>query len=441
MTIPALDPEQYVRLFSLQETFITAIPEINERMKMHIDGYPDIEVLYIDGEWFFKKADIDQFRLSAEELHSVIGLIEERCNDFVKHSEAQLIDCSQLSTQALVQRDKEMRRFWANLLRVIDIPVYAGSHVEERVHRLLLEEGFSETDLDILAHPLYNTYHQRRQRDLCMVKLDKLSRREFKEWWRWSQMTLFSYHEVDDAFIDEQLSRIEDPIEEIKKLEDKHFKGEQQYKNLYGRISRELQAEADSMQALIRIRDWRFEQAIRAAYNYHGLLCELAARLGTDYKGVTHMLPEEIANGTIPEDLQERIKGFAYLYGKLYTGKDVEMLKQLFNPSVKKNEILGKGVSAGVATGPARIVRSPKDFHKIQQGDVIVCDMTSPEFNPVLSKVVAIVANIGGFVSHSAIISREFGIPCVVGAGNATNAFSDGDLLEVDGTEGRVKKK
>lgn len=98
----------------------------------------------------------------------------------------------------------------------------------------------------------------------------------------------------------------------------------------------------------------------------------------------------------------------------------------------------GLGASPGVATGPARILREAGDGQRLQPGDVLVAHMTSPDWVPVMRRAAAIVTDAGGMTSHAAIVSRELGIPCVVGAHDATTALRDGIIVTVDATAGTV---
>ena len=74
-----------------------------------------------------------------------------------------------------------------------------------------------------------------------------------------------------------------------------------------------------------------------------------------------------------------------------------------------------------------------------EDGEILVTTMTSPSMMPLAKKAAAIVTNEGGICSHAAIVSREFGIPCIVGTGNATRTFKDGDIIEVNATEGKAR--
>ncbi len=98
----------------------------------------------------------------------------------------------------------------------------------------------------------------------------------------------------------------------------------------------------------------------------------------------------------------------------------------------------GTGASPGVGSGPVQIIPTPKDIHKMQPGGVLVTDMTTPDYVPAMKRAVAIVTNSGGSTCHAAIVSRELGIPCIVGTQKATTILHDGEIITVDAVHGIV---
>jgi pyruvate, water dikinase len=103
-----------------------------------------------------------------------------------------------------------------------------------------------------------------------------------------------------------------------------------------------------------------------------------------------------------------------------------------------EGEVSGYAASPGVVEGPARVVRSVDEIGTVQAGEVLVCSVTAPSWGPVFPKIAAAVSDIGGMMSHAAIVAREYGLPAVVGTGNATSAIKTGDRLRVDGDNGTV---
>ena len=98
----------------------------------------------------------------------------------------------------------------------------------------------------------------------------------------------------------------------------------------------------------------------------------------------------------------------------------------------------GLGASPGIASGPTRVVRKLDGLDKVGEGDVIVTEMTTPDMVPAMKRASGIVTDEGGMTSHAAIVSRELGVPAVVGAGNATEALGDGQVVTLDGDKGGV---
>lgn len=104
-----------------------------------------------------------------------------------------------------------------------------------------------------------------------------------------------------------------------------------------------------------------------------------------------------------------------------------------------KNELKGLPASPGVVEGVARFVTSPAEFNKIQKGDILVCKMTNPAWVVCFTKISGLVTDTGGALSHPAVVSREFGIPCVVGTSRATRTIKSGMRVRVDGNKGKVE--
>jgi pyruvate,water dikinase len=106
--------------------------------------------------------------------------------------------------------------------------------------------------------------------------------------------------------------------------------------------------------------------------------------------------------------------------------------------TAEKPILEGASASPGIGTGPVKILKSPKEINKVKNGDVLVAEMTSPDYVPAMKKASAIVTDQGGMTSHAAIVSRELGIPCVVGTKEATTKLTEGTVVSVDGSKGLV---
>lgn len=146
-----------------------------------------------------------------------------------------------------------------------------------------------------------------------------------------------------------------------------------------------------------------------------------------------------------PQDLE-----WAYQKDKLYLVqtrpvttmriKSAEQKDQNLKSPVANLKLLlsGAPASPALATGSVKIIKSPKELVKVQKGDILVTEMTNPDYVPAMKRAVAIITDRGGRTSHAAIVSRELGIACVVGTGNATKKLKDGMVITVDGACGTV---
>jgi pyruvate,water dikinase len=104
-----------------------------------------------------------------------------------------------------------------------------------------------------------------------------------------------------------------------------------------------------------------------------------------------------------------------------------------------KKEIVGFAASPGVVEGIARVLKNVNDIGQIREGEILVCPVTAPSWGPVFGKIKAAVSDIGGTMSHAAIVAREYGLPAVVGTGQATQRIKTGQRLRVDGNRGIVR--
>jgi phosphoenolpyruvate synthase/pyruvate phosphate dikinase len=130
----------------------------------------------------------------------------------------------------------------------------------------------------------------------------------------------------------------------------------------------------------------------------------------------------------------------------LFTGKDAENMYQhfLFEEVLNKNMVKGVPASKGIKQGKVKLLsygeNMVKQIQEMEYGDILVTGNTRPDMILALKKAAAVVTDEGGICSHAALVSREFGIPCIVGTKDATKIFKDGDVIEVDANTGVVKR-
>jgi phosphohistidine swiveling domain-containing protein len=177
----------------------------------------------------------------------------------------------------------------------------------------------------------------------------------------------------------------------------------------------------------------------------------ISKKRGLDYSDAYWLTPDEFLDfaegrlSPLQENIDDRKKAFGLVTvdneNIILTG---EKLSDVLNVFLDKydnvKEINGISASKGIARGKVKIVLSPFDIYKVKEGDIMVAPETTPDFVPAVQRAKAIITDMGGIISHAAIISREFGIPCVVGTRNATKVLKDGDYIELDANKGTVKK-
>ncbi len=140
-----------------------------------------------------------------------------------------------------------------------------------------------------------------------------------------------------------------------------------------------------------------------------------------------------------PEDVAAVLRGRAALRERLETRRREARARNGMS-TAGGDVVHGQPASAGVAEGPARVVRRRGDLFDLREGEVLVCDSVDPAMTFVAPLAAAIVERRGGMLVHGAIIAREYGVPCVTGVPDAVTRFTNGDILRVDGQSGEVRR-
>ncbi|MEK7478479.1 MAG: PEP/pyruvate-binding domain-containing protein [Patescibacteria group bacterium] len=181
------------------------------------------------------------------------------------------------------------------------------------------------------------------------------------------------------------------------------------------------------------------------------LLEQLVVRTGREDS--TSMVWEEIKeclNGHKVVDVSRR-HAYSYLEWNtvnkkmtIYLGKDAEEKIKVLNRNMPKDKLIGTVACRGKAKGKVKVIQfsinDEKNINKMEEGDILVSDTTGPEMMIAIKRAAAIVTDEGGLMSHAAVVSREFNIPCIVGTKYATDVLKDGDMIEVDADNGIIKK-
>ena len=137
------------------------------------------------------------------------------------------------------------------------------------------------------------------------------------------------------------------------------------------------------------------------------------------------------AIGAMPEEVRDPVLNMLW-------GITTERVRAWAQSQDGGPELNGAAASPGVVEGPARVVKTVQEISDVRDGEILVCSITSPAWAPIFTKVGAVVTDIGGVMSHAAIVCREYGLPAVVGTGRATSQIRTGQTIRVDGSTGVV---
>ncbi|MBS3158865.1 hypothetical protein J4206_06280 [Candidatus Woesearchaeota archaeon] len=187
-------------------------------------------------------------------------------------------------------------------------------------------------------------------------------------------------------------------------------------------------------------------------------LAEISKRYNLKHELVRYLIQAEVTefnlNNLTDQMLEERRAKSIFFYtyesqkekepekrGIVFTGRKAEqMITQLMDEDHGEiHELKGNCASPGKVTAIVKVCRGANEIAKVQRGDILVACMTQPEFVPAMKKAAAIITDEGGLTCHAAIVSRELGIPCLIGTRKATKVLKDGMKVEVDADNGVVR--
>lgn len=253
--------------------------------------------------------------------------------------------------------------------------------------------------------------------------------------------------------IRKEISEIVDPIskykEEISRIENNKKKKILVLKKL--NASPLLKAFVQFADDCTFIQDCRKQVVLRLNHFNLNYLDRLSDLLNVDRELTKYVMFDELGDyiknpKPLLEIAKERKQGcLAMFYKDKYT---ILTRAELANVDLNKffpdlssiTELRGMVASPGKVNGIARIILGSDQFSIFEKGDILITNQTTPDFVPLMKKAAAVVAEQGGITSHAAIVSRELGVPCIVGAKKAMSVFHNGDLVEVDAIIGLIRK-
>lgn len=346
--------------------------------------------------------------------------------------------------------------------------------IKEKLEKYKNEiEGITSLDgaLFAIIFPIKKTAFQLEQEDmLCLVRIAKQNENfpdtqlfrdvACKYLKRYDWLTTFLLNPLHSMSYEELEQRVRRALTE-------NFEGNfidqrsvlQKNKEMAEKILEIIRNDKELLEDIAAARELGFaltagvEEAYRASARYLSFIRLVATRMAIAYEEIKYLLSEEIVKMLKEEievsqnEIKTRKQGFVMM---IQSGKQTALfgekghalsmwLDKTLN-AVDKNlkELKGSIACKGSAIGRVRLASQPSEAHLLEVGEVLVCPMTNPDYVPAMRRSVAIITDEGGLLSHAAIMSREFGKPCIIGTKIATQVLKDGDLVEVDADRGIV---
>ncbi|MEA3249508.1 MAG: PEP-utilizing enzyme [Patescibacteria group bacterium] len=239
-------------------------------------------------------------------------------------------------------------------------------------------------------------------------------------------------------------------LKEIREKLDKIVTQRAQYIREF-RLTKQEQDLFRLAEEFVFLKGYRKDKMFYGMYCQEFLFREIARRAGLSLRQVRHMYPWEFERAILkkevdPDELNERFEYHVLSSDRdntqIIAGDDARKFVAGMNFIEQRtgNERLldGDTASPGKVRGTVSVINLIEEMEKMKEGAVLVSQATNPSLMPAIRKAAAIVTDMGGVTCHAAIVSRELGIPCVVGTKIATKALADGDVVEVDASHGRV---
>jgi len=232
-----------------------------------------------------------------------------------------------------------------------------------------------------------------------------------------------------------------DPEADLNKLLMSRKRELDAYKKFTRGLSKNTIQAAEILQDYMWFRNERISALKIAQYNIKSLLTEIANRLNVPFSDLIWykvMEIEQLLKMGVKVNVANRK---LYIRAELVDGK-LSYIEKEKKQKIRLNKtslIKGTVASMGQAEGIVKVLHSYRDINKVEEGDILVTSMTTPDFVMAMRRAAAIVTDEGGVLCHAAIVSREFGIPCITGTKIATQILKDGDKVFVDAEKGTVQ--
>ena len=417
---------------------------------------------------------IARFNKDNKYLNFLLKSDAKICKDVLyNYKKLSKVDLSEVSLEQLYKMWTRANTLYSYLLSVSHIVEGFSLTTEDRI-RDLINQVFPNDDeaVLLLTTPRCHSFMSTEHYDLCqiarLIKIKKLhndnvdkilanaginkkiANHQKKYFWKLNGYTSAKY--LDQEYFAKEIKELFTKKinfgKFIRDFENLPNKLKHKDKLLANIKNKELKDLLKISEVIFKIHDRRKEYMTQSITYLEKILQEISARVKVPIKDLHYIRPSELQKlPKIWPELKRRRECSVFV---LFRNEEVPVLTgkaaQDFFDQLDKNknlekisEIKGNCASRGYAQGVVKICRGEEELNKMQAGDILVACMTQPEFLPAMKKAKAVITDEGGLTCHAAIVSRELGIPCVIGTKIATKVLKDGDMVEVDASRGVVK--
>jgi len=398
-------------------------------------------------------------------------------------------DASGLSLEQLLTEYLSLRKAWLSFDQ-INFPTWlvAGDKLNKEVRKMIMDNhpDLEDSDFLTLTTPSYSSQVMREELEVLKLALEAKNDKKAAETLRkgfgngsieslpvqiakglavleekygcvpygYSGPTMWDiryYFGKVGELIGTDDAALKGRIFELESYADGISKRHSEIEGTFGLSQEEIRL-CESLRTLAIMADQKKEFQFRCHVALGKVLNEMADKLGVPESSLRYVFPEEIEKlRSTPEEINKiakqrmqnlfvvEFRGGKY---RAIEGEEAEALRSIL-PKEEKGDVLkgevGSLGSSQVTRGKARVLLSTKDIHVLEEGEILVATMTTPDYVVAMKKASAIVTDEGGVTCHAAIVARELGIPCVIATHSATRRIRTGDEIEVDVGTGEVR--
>ncbi len=440
--------------------------------------YSESLIIFKQGkvEWFLDDKDLgveSKKFADAVIMHPKVGkkfnrVWDERTNKLVEQfSVLDVTDFSTILDNKLITLFQQFSKAYYNWFTVTISLELASSSIEPLMGGRLktyfsknrekqLQKAFS-----VLTAPLELTFYRREQRDILhILQLPKTKQTQalqlHQKKYYWILNSYAQGESLSTSYFENELEKLANTdwqatLEEIDTYPSKIARDKQTLLSTMKPSAKDVQL-IKTVEQLAELMDIRKEYNFRAEYYLEHFVQEISRRTRIPTKDLKYLLPEELIEAlsgihyqTIIADRKQCFV-FVSTANKIenFTGQNAQMIADQFSHvnQINVNVIHGRVASTGdmyYFRGTAKIIHTIKDMGQLRDGDILVTPMTSPDFVIGMKKAGAIITDVGGLLSHAAIVSRELHKPCIVGTEIATKVIHDGDIVELHCGKGTIR--